>query len=57
MASLLFYPNPSSPDYSTIPIIKNGTPAIIYEAYANPSNTIKQQVKEFIMAVDNLDLK
>lgn len=49
-------PDPSSPAYSTIPIIKNGTPAIIYEAYANPSNTIKQQVKEFIIAVDNLDL-
>jgi hypothetical protein len=49
-------PDPSSPAYSTIPIIKNGTSAIIYEAYANPSNTIKQQVKEFIMALDNLDL-
>jgi hypothetical protein len=49
-------PEPSSPAYSTIPIIKNGTPAIIYEAYANPSNTIKQQVKEFIMAVDQLKL-
>ncbi|MDO9627324.1 MAG: hypothetical protein Q7I96_06855 [Methanobacteriaceae archaeon] len=49
-------PEPSSPAYSTIPIIKNGTPAIIYEAYANPSNTIKQQVKDFIMAVDQLKL-
>ena len=49
-------PDPSSPAYSTIPIIKNGTPAIIYEAYANPSNTIKQQVKEFILAVDSLNL-
>ncbi|PKL66655.1 MAG: hypothetical protein CVV28_09660 [Methanobacteriales archaeon HGW-Methanobacteriales-1] len=49
-------PEPSSPSYSTIPIIKNGTPAIIYEAYANPSNTIKQQVKDFIMAVDQLKL-
>lgn len=49
-------PEPSSPSYSTIPIIKNGTPAIIYEAYANPSNTIKQQIKEFIIAVDQLKL-
>ncbi len=49
-------PDPSSPAYSTIPIIKNGTPSIIYEAYANPSNTLKQQVKEFILAVDSLNL-
>ncbi len=49
-------PDPSSPAYSTIPIIKNGTPALIYEAYANPSNTIKQQIKEFVLAVDRLNL-
>lgn len=50
------FPEPSSPSYSTIPIIRNGTPSIIYEVYANPSNTITQQIKEFVIGVDNLKL-
>lgn len=49
-------PDPSSPDYCTLPIIKNGTPAIIFEAYGSPNNTIKDQVNQFIWAVDQLKL-
>lgn len=56
----LYYYRPprfSSPYYSTIPIIEDGTPSIIFEAYADPSSIIKQQLKEFILAVDQLDSK
>ena len=47
-------PDPSSPDYCTLPIIENGTPAIIFEAYGSPDNTINHQVNQFIWAVDQL---
>jgi hypothetical protein len=50
------FPDSSSPSYCTIPIIKGGTPAIIYEVYAQPNDTINQQVKEFVLAIDNLNL-
>lgn len=49
-------PNPSSLEYCTLPIIENGTPTIIFEAYGTPNNTIKDQVNEFIWAVDKLKL-
>jgi len=49
-------PDPSSPDYCTIPIIENGTPAIIFEAFGSHNNTIKNQVNQFIWAVDQLKI-
>jgi hypothetical protein len=45
--------SPSSPEYVTIPIIKNGTPSIIYETLINePTNTTYSYLSQFI---DNLD--
>jgi hypothetical protein len=49
-------PDYSSPFYTTIPLIRNGTPSIIFEAYAEPSSIIGQQCLEFVMAVDQLNL-
>lgn len=49
-------PDYSSPYYTTIPLIRNGTPAIIFEAYAEPSSIIGQQCLEFVMGVDQLNL-
>jgi hypothetical protein len=49
-------PDYTSPYYTTIPLIKNGTPSIIFEAYAEPSSIIGQQCLEFVMGVDQLDL-
>jgi hypothetical protein len=50
-------PDYSSPYYTTIPLIRNGTSSIIFEAYAEPSSIIGQQCLEFVMAVDHLDLR
>ena len=50
-------PDYTSPYYTTIPLIRNGTPSIIFEAYAEPSSIIGQQCLEFVMGVDQLDLK
>jgi len=51
-------PNPSSTEYTTIPLINKGVPAIIYESFTGqPYNFIKEQNKEFISGVDNLNLK
>lgn len=49
-------PDYTSPYYTTIPLIRNGTPSIIFEAYAEPSSIIGQQCLEFVMGVDQLDL-
>lgn len=51
-------PNPSSTEFTTIPLINHGVPAIVYESFTNqPYNYIKEQNKEFILGVDNLVLK
>ena len=51
-------PISSSPSYVTIPLIKNGTPAIIYEAYAYDSPETRQELaNELLMAIDSLDFK
>jgi hypothetical protein len=50
-------PDYSSPYYTTIPLIRNGTPSIIFEAYAEPSSIIGPQCLEFVMGVDQLDLR
>ncbi len=49
-------PYPTSPTYITIPIIENGTPAIIYESYGYDTlETQKIRVNKFLSIVDNLD--
>ncbi|MCL2157466.1 MAG: hypothetical protein FWH54_05545 [Methanobrevibacter sp.] len=49
--------SPSSPDYITIPIIKNGTSSIIYETLLNePSNVTYSYLSQFIDNLDNLNL-
>lgn len=48
-------PLASSPYYVTIPIIKAGTPAIIYEAYEYDTPETRQNlIDKLILAVDNL---
>jgi hypothetical protein len=50
-------PNPTSTSYVTIPLIKAGIPAIIYETYVkNSVQTINEQADEFVSTVDGLDL-
>lgn len=46
----------SSPQYSTIPIAENGTPAIILEIYGNPDMSVENQSLKFVHGVDNLTL-
>jgi hypothetical protein len=51
-------PNPSSTAYTTIPLIKKGVPAIVYESFtAQPYNLVKEQNKKFILGVDELNLE
>jgi hypothetical protein len=51
-------PLASSPYYVTIPIIQNGTPAIIYEAYAyDPPETRLALAEKFLRAIDSLPFK
>jgi len=48
--------SPSSPEYVTIPIIKNGTPSIIYETLINePTNITYTYLSQFINNLDNLN--
>lgn len=48
--------SPSSPDYVTIPIIKNGTSSIIYETSLNEStNVTYNYLSQFIDNLDNFD--
>lgn len=56
---IVFYDPPyaSSPEYVTIPLIRNGTPAIIYEAYEYDSPDIgRDQALKLLRAVDSLNL-
>jgi hypothetical protein len=49
-------PNPSSTEFTTIPLINNGIPAIVYESFtAQPYDNIKKQDKKFVLGVDNLN--
>ena len=51
-------PISSSPSYVTIPLIKNGTPAIIYEAYAYDSTQTRQELADkLLLSIDSLDIK
>jgi len=48
--------SPSSPDYVTIPIIKNGTSSIIFETLIDePNNTTISFLSQFINNLDNLN--
>jgi len=48
--------SPSSPDYVTIPIIKNGTPSIIFETLIDePNNTTNSFLSQFIKNLDNIN--
>jgi hypothetical protein len=48
-------PDPTSPTYVTIPLIKSGTPAIIYETYMyDPYNTTKAHADQFISVLDQI---
>jgi hypothetical protein len=49
-------PNPTSPEYVTIPIIQSGTPAMIYETYLYESYEVtKEHAGELVNAIDNVD--
>ncbi len=51
-------PNPSSPIFTTIPLIEQGVPAIVYESFtAQPYNLIKEQDRQFVFGVDKLNLE
>jgi hypothetical protein len=50
-------PNPTSPEYMTIPLINSGIPSVIYETYSRePYQTTRNRTDEFITTVDNLNL-
>lgn len=45
---------PSSPNYVTVPLIKSGIPAIVYETYKyEPYYLTVKNIKDFIWTVDN----
>jgi hypothetical protein len=51
-------PNPTSPSYITIPLIKSEIPSIIYETYTYESyNQTRKQAQEIVSIIDKLDLK
>jgi hypothetical protein len=48
-------PDPTSPTYVTIPLIKSGIPSIIYETYMyDPYNTTKAHADQFISVLDKI---
>ncbi|MCL2115406.1 MAG: adhesin [Methanobrevibacter sp.] len=55
---LYYYPeSQTSPNYVTIPIMKSGTPTIIYETYMYESNEItKDYINKLITTIDNLKI-
>ncbi|MGB9980133.1 hypothetical protein [Methanobacterium sp.] len=56
---MIYYnpPSQTSPQYVTIPLIKAGIPAVVYETYIkDPYNFTKEHADEFVLAVDNLKL-
>ena len=49
-------PNPTSPEYLTIPLINSGIPSVIYETYSKESyQTTRDRTDEFVKTVDELD--
>ncbi|MDR2967767.1 MAG: hypothetical protein LBU74_07445 [Methanobacteriaceae archaeon] len=54
-----YYPeSQTSPDYVTIPIMKSGTPTLVYETYMYESNeTTKDLINKLITTIDNLKIK
>ena len=50
-------PNPTSPEYVTIPLIKSGIPAIIYETYGyEPYSQTKKQADQFIEVLEQAEI-
>lgn len=50
-------PSQTSPQYVTIPLIKAGIPAVVYETYiTDPYDFTKEHADEFVSAVDDLKL-
>lgn len=48
-------PDPTSPSYITIPLIKSGIPSMIYETYTYESiNQTQKQAQEITSIIDNL---
>ena len=59
VSGLVYYnpPSQTSPKYVTIPLIKAGTPAMVYETYLyDPYEVTKKYAKDFVSAVDNMKL-
>ncbi len=49
-------PNPTSPAYVTIPLIKSGIPSIIYETYIHqPHDKTRKESQELVAVVDGLN--
>ena len=47
--------HPTSPDYVSIPILKNGTPTIIYETSIYQSqDIIDKYMEEFLLSLDSM---
>ena len=50
-------PSQTSPQYVTVPLIKAGIPAVVYETYIDdPYDFTKEHANEFVSAVDSLKL-
>lgn len=50
-------PSQTSPPYVTVPLIKAGIPAVVYETYiTDPYDFTKEHADEFVSAVDSLKL-
>lgn len=48
---------PTSPNYVSIPILKNGTPSLIYETYINESDsTTDNFMSKFLINLDKIDI-
>lgn len=55
--SIFTPPNPTSPEYVAIPLIKSGIPTVLYETYAyEPYNQSKTQADQFITILDKIQI-
>ncbi|MGI6483449.1 MAG: pseudomurein-binding repeat-containing protein [Methanobacterium sp.] len=53
--SYFYPPNPTSLQYVTIPLIKGGVPAVVFEVYYySPYATVYKEVKQLVGVVDSL---
>ena len=49
---------PSSPNYVTVPLIRSGTPAVVYETYMyEPYDLTVKHAVDFISVIDKINLK